>query len=63
MIRPIAPTHKAATDRAERIKRARQELDSARLATLKDNLALLLVVLFLTSCSILTGLFIASLIT
>jgi len=63
MIRPIAPTHQAATERAERIKQVRKELDDARRATLVDNVALLLVVLSVSSGAILFGLLISWLLT
>lgn len=39
MIQRIAPTHKAATIKADRIKQARRDLKAAELHTLKENLA------------------------
>ena len=39
MIRPIAPTHKEATDRAERIKVVEAQLKAAERHALKENLA------------------------
>ncbi|WP_417390216.1 hypothetical protein [Gimesia sp.] len=55
MIRPIAPTHKAATARAERIKQAEQQLKAAERHALIDNLAYGAVFLIVITGCILLG--------
>ena len=55
MIRPVAPTHKEATEKAERIKQAENTLRSAERQTLYDNLAFGVFMLVVTTGAILLG--------
>ncbi|QDT94358.1 hypothetical protein Pan161_60540 [Gimesia algae] len=59
MIRPIAPTHKAATARADRIKQAEQQLKAAEKHALKENLAYGAIFLIVCTGCILLGKFIS----
>lgn len=55
MIRPIASTHKEASEKAERIRLAEEALKAAERQTLKGNLAYGLFVLIATAGAILLG--------
>ncbi|QGQ22607.1 hypothetical protein F1728_07915 [Gimesia benthica] len=59
MIRPVASTHKEASERAELVRQAEEALKAAERQTLKDNLAYGLFVLIATSGAILIGKLIA----